>query len=507
MRWLRALLTGIVARVVGATTVLLALDGTGGQVVHPGYPTMWSMSTMARFPWVWTCVRAVAGDAGGLPLTAIRIVGTGPGATRVPVDDPILAIIRNPSVGVTEYQFRKQLWVDYLLTGNAYIWRPSPVELIRLHPAHVEPRAAGLGGPIVEFRVWDGTKWFSVFPSAMLHIKDVSWSDDVSSLLGESSIRCLHDDLTMELGAKTLAAQQASKGRPEILLSTEGQMGPDGAKELVGRWEEATKARHGAFATGRGVKATPLGWSPKEFEFAARSEVVRDVVLAVFEVPPARAGLASANFGTDKNQLRVYWDSIRRRTRAFDDAFSMLAQPGVRIEADFQDVEALQVSYTERLQRVAMWVGLGASPIDAARYEGFDDAPVGDTVADFHSPRPIDRQPEEPNPQSARAIQLALVGYLAEASPRYAHMAAAAEAGSDTTLLLRWESERCFAALERSVGITAGRWWAEEIAAATLEAVRMSDAVDEDQVRELSSVFGLERAARLAEQISRREAA
>lgn len=502
MHWFRALFTGLVARVVGATSVLLALDGSGGMVVHPGYPTINSMSTMARFPWVWTCVRAVAGDAGGLPLTAVRVVGSGPTATRQIVDDPILAILRQPSVGVTEYQFRKQLWVDYLLTGNAFIWRPSPVELIRLHPAHVEPRAAGIGGPIYEFKVWDGTKWTSVLPTAMLHIRDVSWSDDVSALLGESPIRCLHDDLTMELGAKTLAANQASKGRPEILLSAEGNLGPDGAKELVDRWEAATKARHGAFATGRGVTATPLGWSPREFEFKERSEVVRDVVLAVFEVPPARAGIASANYGTDKSQLRVYWDSIRRRTRGFDDAFSTLARPGVRIEADFQDVEALQVSYTERLQRVAMWVGLGATPIDAARYEGFDDAPVGDTVDNFRSPRPIDRQPEEPAEDRSLQVRVAVAGYLAESAPRYAHIAETAETGADVSLLLRWESERCFSVLDRALGRdleATSRWWAEEIAGATVEAARVADATD--------ATFGLERAARLADAICKRRAA
>lgn len=502
MHWFRALLSGIVARVVGATTVLLALDGAGDRVVHPGYPTINSMSTMARFPWVWTCVRAVAGDAGGLPLTAVRVVGSGPTATRQIVDDPILAILRQPSLGVTEYQFRKQVWVDYLLTGDAFIWRASAFELLRLHPAHVEPRATGIGGPIFEFKVWDGTKWFSVLPTEMLHIRDVSWSDDVSALLGESPIRCLHDDLMMEMGAKRLAADQAAVGRPDIMFSTDGNLGPDGAKEINDRWEEARAKKRGSFAFGRGVKATPLGWSPREFEFRERSEVVRDVVLAVFEVPPARAGIASANYGTDKSQLRVYWDSIRRRTRAFDDAFSSLAQPGVRIEADFQDVEALQVSYTERLQRVAMWVGLGASPIDAARYEGFDDAPVGDTVADFHSPRPIDRQPEEPAEDRSLQVRVALAGYLAESASRYEHIAETAESGVDVSILTRWETERCFSALDRVLGpdlAPTSRWWAEEITAATVEAARSSDATD--------ATFGLERAGRLADAICKWRAA
>lgn len=82
-----------------------------------------------------------------------------------------------------------------MLTGNAFVWRPSPVELIRLHPSHVTPIAAkALGGPILEYRVWDGVTYRSVPPAQIIHIRDISWSEDVSALLGESPIRCLHDD-------------------------------------------------------------------------------------------------------------------------------------------------------------------------------------------------------------------------------------------------------------------------------------------------------------------------
>jgi phage portal protein BeeE len=456
---------------------------------------------MARFPWVWTCVRAVAGDAAGLPLCAVRMVD---GKRRVLDGDPIVRLLQRPSTGVTGYLLRKQLAVDYLLTGNAYIWRASEFEAIRLHPEDVEPvpMGSGLGQAIGAYKVWDGEKHV-MLPAgsgvgAVLHVRDVSWESGVQALIGESAIRCLHDDLTMELGAKSLAAAQATKGRPEILLSTEGQLGPTGAKELTERWEAATKARHGAFATGRGVKATPLGWSPREFEFAARSEVVRDVVLAVFEVPPARAGLSSANYGTQKQQMRTYWESIQRRIVAFDEAFSLWCAPGVGIETDFTAVEALQVSYTERQTRVVTWVSLGATPAEAAEYEGFDEAPVGDEAPQAMQPgvRPPSR-PEEPQGDKA------LAAYLAEAAPRYARIATAAAEGADIDLLVGWETERLFGVLS-DARLTSGpadaRLWAEELVAVTVEATRMA----EGPVADLEA-FSAARASRLAAQI--REAA
>jgi hypothetical protein len=342
----------------------------------------------------------------------------------------------------------------------------------------------------------------------MIHIRDISWSDAPSSLLGESPIRCLHDDLSMELGSKKLAADQASKGRPEILLSTESQLGPGGADELVSKWEQATRQRHGAFAAGRGVKVTPIGWSPREFEYSERSASVRDAVLAVFEVPPARAGVSSSAYGSDKAQLRVYWESLRRTARAFDEALTMaLASPGVYLEHDFTEVEALQVSYTERWMRVSLMVGLGASPREAAEYEGFDEAPVPEVASDFRSPRPIDRQPEEPQedrePSRSLRLRAALTGYLGTSAAIYAELGAAVREGADATLALRIETERLYGLLDGHVGHTDARWWAEEITAQTLEAVRMAES---DDLRTLAA-FSPVRAAQLADRMDRREAA
>src|SRR5687768_11937322 len=128
MNRVRALVSGLIARVVGATSVMLALDGPG-MAVHPGYPALQSMSTMARFPWVWTCVRAIAGDLAGLPLVAARLERLPNGKSRrVLVDDPALSLLATPGGGMTGYLLRKQLYADWSLTGNAFVWRPSPIE-------------------------------------------------------------------------------------------------------------------------------------------------------------------------------------------------------------------------------------------------------------------------------------------------------------------------------------------------------------------------------------------
>lgn len=468
-----------------------------GGDVQPSYSSETALSTLARFPWVWTCVRAIADDSSTLPLVAVQDLPSG--ERRVLPDDPALRLIRQPGGGQTENRLRRQLRVDYELTGNAYAWRPSPVELIRLHPARMRARTRGIAHEIVAYvHCGDDGSETELSPDQVLHIADVSWEHGPASAMGESVIRCLHDDLTMEMGVKRLAAQQAQRGRPDVVFSSDVGISPEDQERINERWERSAKSGKLAFTVGAGLQVQTLSWSPREFEFALRSEQIRDVILAAFGVPAARAGLVTANYGTQKQQMRTYWEGVRARTKAFDDAFSRLAAPGVRVEHDFADVEALQVAYTERQQRVVTWVSLGAEPGAAAAYEGFDDAPRMDpdrsTVSGPSSGSGTTARPEEP--QGDKAIG----DYLRESAPRVAEIARAAEDGANVILALRWEEERAFAALVES-GATpdAARSIVSDLVAVSLEAARAALAEGHDPVT--TRAFGPARAAAIAARV------
>lgn len=365
-----------------------------GSPAVQSYDTLTSMSSVARFPWIRVCVQAVAGDASALPLVAIKTDADG---ERKVIHDPILDLISRPSPGTTGHLLRKQLWQDYLLTGNAYIWRPSPNLMLRLHPATVVPI---VNGPMVSvYRVTDPTTGIvqNIPPSQVLHIRDTSWSDDPSRFLGDSPIQALNDDLQTELGSKKLASKQAQKGKPDIVLSTKEPLGDVMAQKLKDRWTAATLSLDGAFVTGADVTATKMSWSPSEFQFKEQSEITRATILAIFGVPPTRAGLPTANYGTGKQEVRVYWENVRSRAVAFDDAFSLWAAPGVHIEHDMSGLEALQASKTELINTIGVLISYGATPKAAAAYLGLDDCPLPDEApAEFKRPVNIDKRPEEP---------------------------------------------------------------------------------------------------------------
>jgi HK97 family phage portal protein len=498
-----------VARMLVPTTLALSVASGGAErgVGLQEYPAINSMSAMARFPWVRVAVNAVAGDLAGVPLVAQRR-----GGKKIDkVEDPAVALLEQPNPSYDGVLLRKQCLVDWLLTGNAYIWRRPDIEggltLWRLHPADVEVEY-GPFGVVSSYRVRE-TLYGNVIripASDILHVRDVSWSDSAQKAYGESAIRCLHDDLVTEMSAKQLAAKQARRGRPEILFTMKGLgtnhlMGSPVGDDVVAAYDKVVERQQSAFFVGGDIGVEKLDFSLREMEFAQRSEQTREAILCLFEVPPARAGLVTANYGTQRQQMRTYWESLIRRGRFFEDAFSRLALPGHVIRHDFSGVESLQASRTEQLMRATAWVGIGSTPRNAAEYEGFLDPPVGDSVEDFHSPRRPAKKPEEPQ-GDRRALQVSsIAGYLAEAVSRWAGLGDAARGGATLDLAARWEASRLFTVLDQlGVDPMVARVIADEESELTALLVA---ALPEDTALEDLEGFGIERAQRIATSIDR----
>lgn len=406
--WVRQLLAPVDVTVWGGASTAVAQD----------YPAIQSMSALAAFPWVRACVRAKVDDVGGLPLVAVR----GRGQTEQLPDHPFLALMRRPSPGVTETVFRRQLEADLALTGNAYVWLRRTAdgwELHRLHPSHMA--AIVEGGIQIGWR-YAGTRTLSA--REVFHVHDVSWSDTLTALYGESAIRTLHDGLTGVRAARRHAAKQADRGRPDILITIDAQAGASNAQTVGEQYEDNARQGRRAFVVGRGMDAKPLTWSPADLQFGELDLRVRDETLAVLRVPPSRAGIPQANYATSKAELRDYWGAlVVSDLKMFEDAFTAMAHEvggtlDITIKHDVSAVEALQTSYDQRQARAGFWVTvMGATPEEASAYEGFRDAPVGTVAGGQAASRPAREVDDQPARQSAM-LERALTAWLAVAAER-----------------------------------------------------------------------------------------
>ena len=466
-------------------------DGGSDAVVSPEYSALKAMSTMARFPWVWVCVRAVATDLSGLPLIAVNASGE-------PADSPVLDMMRRPSERCSGVRLRRQMLVDWLLTGNCYLWMPVGTSaVVRLHPDEMKVNMDRRSGTITAYvQTIDGQK-YTYLPDEIFHVADVSWQTGIQSVVGESAIRALHDDLLLEMNTKAMAAKAAKRGRLEMLFSAKDsamQLGQKAVDAIKAAFSAAVgPAGNGALVIGSAIEVQPLSMTPRAMEFAERSGITRDTILALFEVPPARAGLVTTNYGTAKVQMRAYWESLIARAQLFDDELSRIAGAGISIRHDFTAVEALQVAQTERQMRAATWVNtFGALPSAAAKFEGFVDAPVNDEH-DSRSPRQPAREPEEPQKGAAGMIAAHLRGCAA--------MYGALTDESDILGARLFQiGQLRQIARAHGLDVDLASAWAEEVGADTAEAVHGAIVDADGAALDLSTVraFSGERAQRLA---------
>ena len=414
----------------GTSSHVAGSDFIGNQAAAPGYSAINSMSAMSAFPWVRACVEAISSDLTKVPLKVIK----GRGKDAEPVDDhPILDLMERPSSRTPGLLLRRQVIVDLVLVGNAYLLiagQPEPRALIRLHPERVKiiPTSDGQCG---EYEFNGAGEMVRYSFDQVLHVRLPSWQQTPAMLYGTGAIEALQHDLNTDLAASKLAASSAATGLPTGIISPseEGdRWSSQQISQLRAGFEKQLKSKSGTVILGAGVEYMQLSQTLRDMEYQNTRLLARESVLASFGVPPSRVGLPNANYATAMAQGRLYWEGLQGRAALIDNELTRLARmfpdsETVRVVHDFSEVDALQESRTERVNRVQAWWLMGVSLSEAAALEGFDQlnvaevddgAEVSDDQAaepsDFATPAAVDTD----QPVSAQALNGAQIASLLE---------------------------------------------------------------------------------------------
>jgi HK97 family phage portal protein len=363
----------------GTTNHIAGSDFIGDTASPRQYSAINSMSAMSAFPWVRSCVEAISADLSGLPIRVIR----GRGADAEQVDDhPVLDLLDRPSSTVPGVLFRRQMIVDLVLSGDAFLLiagADEPRALIRLHPERVRVIPSDDGQVQgYEYSGAGATQRYTV--DQVLHIRLPSWQDTPAMLYGTGAIEALQHDLTTDLAASKLAAASASNGMPTGIISPseEGdRWSAQQIKQLREGFEKQLKSKSGVVLLGAGVDYKQLSMSMRDMEYQNTRIMAREAVLAAMGVPPVVVGLPNANFATAQAQRRQFAETQQGRAALIDSELTRLARmfpdsDGVRVVHDFSEVDALQESRTERVNRVQSWYMMGVPLHEAAALEGFD---------------------------------------------------------------------------------------------------------------------------------------
>lgn len=376
------------------------------------------MSAAARFPWVFAAVNARSTDLASLPLRAYNANGD------EVTDHPLLNMPR-PNSGETWTQLRTQAYADRTLSGDSYILAlmggSAPASLVRMLPARTKPVASQWGWP--KGYEYDGMGTMAHYDATVVaHVRGFSWENGPPATYGLSPVQALLANLKAEQALDEFELKAFKRGRVDVVISPSDKTEPIGAKQVkdIKRDYERVSSQGGALINGHGLDVKPLALTPRDVEGEKRREINRYEVLAALSVPPSRVGLPGANYATDRQQMKTYWQTLKGDARLFDEGLTKLGQlfPGyetVVIQHDFSGVEALQVERSERLQRVTTHILNGVEAEAAYELEGFE----GVEVKPMPAPAPAvddSSNPDEPDEPAERGASIELTRWWNKAA-------------------------------------------------------------------------------------------
>ena len=376
----------------GDTTHIAGADYASPLPATRTYSALNSMSAMAAFPYVRASVDAISSDITKLPLQVVR--GRGKNAEIVE-DHPFLDLMDQTSSRQSGLEFRRQMIVDLVLTGDCFAVigkAGEPAALIRMHPERVKINSTE-DGQVSHYEYDSGGSVVHYSYEDVFHVSQTSWTSTPGSLYGSGAIEALNNDLQTDLAASKLAAESAKTGVPQGILSP---MDPADvwSKSQVTILREAMerqlKGKSGTLILGSGVQYSQLSQSLRDMEYQTTRELAKRACLAAFGVVPVRVGIEGSNYATSQSQMKLYWENLQSKAMLIAGAYTRVLRQfddsaDLRVAHDFSGVSALQEDRTAAVNRVNAWWMMGVDLAQAAALEGIDELSTKD----------IEERPEE----------------------------------------------------------------------------------------------------------------
>lgn len=286
--------------------------------------------------WVFAAVNVIAQRVAGMPLRLFTAAakGLGPEVAR----HPVLDLLERPNTIMTRRQFRFTLVTHLELTGMAFaLVTPNalgrPAELWPLSPADLVEIEAGpdTGQPIAAFAFsGPGGRLTRYHPSEVLYFRHPS---PRNLLYGASPIEAMAHAYDIDLAVRVYQRNFfRNSARPEVVLSTDQRLTEEEARRILTRWNQKHQGLANAFSPtvlDGGLKAQPLTFSSKDFEFLALAGWTQDNILAAYGVPAGKLGLVKDVNRANAQGIDVTFNAecVRPRLDLIEDVLTRFLLP------------------------------------------------------------------------------------------------------------------------------------------------------------------------------------
>ena len=166
---------------------------------------------------------------------------------------------------------------------------------------------------------------------------------------------------------------------PGVLFETELGFSDDQIEAFYKNWaikHEGPKNKLRPGVLSPGMRASQVGFSPKDMEYLNTLRWTVEDVARAFNVPkPLLHDLERATYANIETTRRMFWETcIVPELKFFEEALReyllpMFGEPSLVAEFDTSNIEALRESETERARRIKMYVSAGVMTVEEARAE------------------------------------------------------------------------------------------------------------------------------------------
>ena len=298
-------------------------------------------------------------------------------------DHPVQQLLDRPN----PFWTRGDLWratETYLgLWGSAY-WglerneRGEPFEIwpLRSDRMRVVPDPAQYIKGFVY--VGHGQQLVPYAPDDVVWIRYFNPLDEYAGLSPIAPLR-----LSADMGLDALRASRNSltnDSTPGLVLETGDTPTDDEVREFYERWESRYKGPEKVrrpVLLSAGMKATSLGFSPRDMEYVQTLRWSLEDVARVYGIPkPMLGDIERITFSNFMTARRIFWeDTIVPQLAIYQEALERMLRsnfadpPGLSVSFDLSEIEALRDGENDRAQRRQTYVGAGIMTVDEVREE------------------------------------------------------------------------------------------------------------------------------------------
>ena len=304
------------------------------------------------------------------------------GGELVGADHPLQRLLDSPN----PFWSRSDLWratETYLSLWGAAFWALERDENGNI--AEIWPLRPDKMRPILDAQryikgfayVGAGSELVPYLPDDVVWMRYFNPLDEYAGLSPIAPLR-----QSADMGMDALRANRKllqNDSTPGLIIETEGFPTDADVSEFYARWESrfqgVEKMRRPALLS-PGMKASNLGFSPRDMEYIESLRWSLEDVTRVFGVPKVMIGdLENTTFSNFSTARRLFWeDTIAAQLAFYQESLRQHLLPhfgddSLTVEFDLSGVEALKESEENKAKRRRIYVEAGIMTIDEVRRE------------------------------------------------------------------------------------------------------------------------------------------